>query len=77
MTKIMVDADTQAKLRTPDGLLEVCDSLGQTLGYFLPVAKGDGGTPPRSPFTREQLEQFRKQRKGKPLSEILERLAKQ
>ena len=76
MTKIMVDADMQAKLHAPDGLLEVCDSSGHTLGYFLPIEKNGAGTPARSPFTREQLEEFRKQRVGKPLSEIMERLAK-
>ncbi|MFL5340828.1 MAG: hypothetical protein ACJ8F7_11825 [Gemmataceae bacterium] len=74
MTKIMVDADTQAKLRAPDGLLEVCDSTGQTLGYFVPVEQNGGAAPVRSPFSDEEIQKRRQQRVGKPLSEILKRL---
>jgi len=76
MTKILVDAVIQAKLNAPEGLLEVCDISGQTLGYFVPVEKNGSVAPAPSPFTREQLEEFRKQRVGKPLSEILARLQK-
>jgi hypothetical protein len=75
MTKIMVDADTQAKLHAPDGLLEVCDASGQTLGYFVPAGK-NGGAPARSPFSDEEIQKRRQQRVGKPLSEILARLEK-
>jgi hypothetical protein len=74
MTRIMVDAETQAKLRAPDGLLEVCDGSGQTLGYFVPVEKHGVGAAVRSPISDEEIEKRRQQRVGKPLSEILERL---
>jgi hypothetical protein len=73
MTKIMVDANTQAKLHAPEGLLEVCDTAGQTLGYFVPVAQ-NGAAPTRSPFSDEEIQERRQQRVGKPLSEILQRL---
>ncbi len=58
-------------------MLEVCDTSGATLGYFLPVETNGSAPAPRSPFTREQLEEHRKQRVGKPLSEILKRLEQQ
>ncbi len=74
MTRIMVDAETQAKLHAPDGLLEVCDGSGQPLGYFVPVEKNGSQTAARSPFSDEELEKRRQQRVGKPLSEILKRL---
>jgi hypothetical protein len=72
MTKVLVDAATRAKFNNLEGMLEVCDETGKTLGVFHPVTESKPSV--RSPYSREELEQLRKQRTGKPLSEILERL---
>jgi hypothetical protein len=72
MTKVLVDAATRAKFNNLEGMLEVCDEDGKTLGVFHPVMESKPSA--RSPFSREELELRRKERTGKPLSEILERL---
>ena len=74
MTKILVDAATQAKFANLEGMVEVCDETGKTLGVFSPVMESKPTS--QSPFSREELEIRRRQRTGKPLSEILERLKK-
>jgi hypothetical protein len=76
MTKLIVDAATLVKLQNLDGLFEVCDESGRTLGYFHPLAHPSTlGTPPaRSPFTDAEIQQRRQQRTGRPLAEILEQL---
>jgi hypothetical protein len=76
MTKLIVDATMQTKLHNVNGVLEICDEAGQTLGYFHPIPKqvSDGGNTIQSPFSEEELEQRRQQRTGRPLKEIMERL---
>jgi hypothetical protein len=73
---LVVDADTATGLRKAQGRIELCDGSGRTLGYFYPANGENGvtGEDREGPFTREQLEQFRKEPGGKPLSEILNRL---
>jgi hypothetical protein len=68
MTRIMLDAGTAAQLHNLNEVLEVCDESGQTRGFFHPAGPGQQN---RSPFTREQLEEFRKQRTGRPLAHII------
>jgi hypothetical protein len=74
MTKVLIDAATRARFNNLEGVLEVCDEAGKTLGYFHPVMESKPSA--RSPYSREELEGFRRQRTGKPLAEILERLKK-
>jgi hypothetical protein len=76
MTKLVVDAAMQAKLNPLNGLLEICDEAGRTLGYFHPVLTQNhsGESSIQSPFTEEELERRRQQRTGRPLNEILKRL---
>ena len=76
MTKLILDADTLAKLHNLDAVLEVCDESGQTLGYFHPLAglRTSAGQTTRSPFTDQEVQQRRQQRTGRPLSEILGKL---
>ena len=76
MTRLVLDAETAARFQNVSEQVELCDANGQTLGYFQPV---NGQRAPtdldrQGPFTREQLEQFRSEPGGKPLSEILKRL---
>lgn len=68
MTRITLDAGTIARLHEPNGVLEVCDEAGQTRGFYHPLSASNEH---RSPYSREQLEEFRKQRTGRSLAEIL------
>jgi hypothetical protein len=76
VTKLIVDTVMQAKLSNLNGVLEVCDEAGQTLGYFHPLPKQDSGAGDkiRSPFSEEELERRRQQRTGRSLRKILEGL---
>ena len=73
MTKVIVDAQLKSRLKGLSHLIELCDESGQTLGFFHPLS------PPRntpcdadgSPYTREELEEFRKDKSGRPLEDIL------
>jgi hypothetical protein len=76
MTRLVLDAETAARFKDVSERVELCDANGRTLGYFQP---SNGQSAPtdldrQGPFTREQLEQFRNEPGGKPLSEILKRL---
>jgi hypothetical protein len=75
MTKVFLDAATQARLNNLGELLEVCDESGKVRGYFHPIgeAAASAGSH-QSPHSREELERRRQQRTGRPLSEILARL---
>ena len=75
MTKVTLDAATLAKLKDLNELLEVCDESGRTLGYFHPVVPSES-LKAMSPFSDEEIEEFRQQRTGRPLSEILSDLNK-
>ena len=77
MTKLTIDTTTLAKLHNLEGLLEVCDESGKTLGYFHPVVCiNNADRSARSPFSDDELQRRRQQRTGRPLAEILERLEK-
>jgi hypothetical protein len=73
MTRLVLDAATAGKFEEVHERVEVCDAAGRTLGYFHPANGRNGLTDEdrKGPFTREQLEQFRNEPGGKPLSEIL------
>jgi hypothetical protein len=73
MTKVIVDEAMLAKLHNLDAPLEICDTLGRTVGFFHP-AVGPGTSNPRairSPVSDDELQQRRKQRTGKTLAEVL------
>jgi hypothetical protein len=76
MSRLVLDAATAGKFQAVHERVEVCDASGRTLGYFHPANANNGlsDEDQRGPFTREQLEQFRSEPGGKPLSEILKRL---
>jgi hypothetical protein len=73
---MVLDSETAARFRNVSERVELCDASGQTLGYFHPANGRDGlaDLDRQGPFTREQLEQFRNEPGGEPLSEILKRL---
>ncbi|MBI1901826.1 MAG: hypothetical protein HYS13_12035 [Planctomycetia bacterium] len=77
MTKLVLDANTLAKLHNLAAPFEVCDESGRTLGYFHPVgAPGAASSGVKSPISDEEIGRRRQQRTGRPLAEILENLAK-
>ncbi len=77
MTRVFVDAATRSRLHDLDGVLEVCDESGRTLGYFHPATVQVASSEvPRSPLNEDEVELRRKDRSGRPLSEILERLGR-
>jgi hypothetical protein len=56
---------------------ELRDESGRVLGYYHPLNVSASPTERsvQSPFSREEIEQRRQQRTGRPLAEILERLS--
>ena len=75
MTRVLLDAATLTHLRNLAEMLELCDERGRVLGYFHPLSNPADGTgePARSPCSDEELRERRKQRTGRPLTEILDR----
>lgn len=72
MTKLVVDAQLGAKLAEAGDLLEICDPSGKILGVFHPVPWPPGAKSLKdlSPYSDAEIEQFQKQKGGRPLSEI-------
>jgi hypothetical protein len=73
MTKIVLDSSALAKLAGIRESAVLCDEAGRAIGYFQPLAppvgKGRDGTDP--PFSEHQIRQFRQQRSGRPLGDVL------
>ena len=76
MMKLSVDAEFQAKLTQAGGPLEICDQTGQTIGFFQPVPPS-GELKKMSPYSDDEIEQFRQHRTGRPLPEIWKDLESQ
>jgi len=72
MSVTITDPELLAALSRGDVELKRPD--GRVLGKF--IFEPDGKLPPgvKSPFTEEQLVEFRKQRTGRPLADILKDL---
>ena len=72
MSKIVVDAELGAKLAEAAGMLEVCDPSGRILGSFYPIPWPPGAKSLKdlSPYSDEEIEEFRKEKGGRPLREI-------
>ena len=77
MTRVILDAALDAKLKDFREPVEVCDSGGRTLGVYHPLSRTADPTGARdlSPFSDEEIERRRQQRTGRPLAEIIEGLA--
>jgi hypothetical protein len=76
MSKVVVDSALQAKLTDPSGVVEVCDQQGRTIGFF--HAANDASTASggrlRSPVSDEEIQRRRRQKRGRPLRDILDDL---
>ncbi len=66
MTRVVVDAQTWAKLSDAHELLELCDPRGETLGYYQPVLRvgAVAGETIHSPYTDKEIEERRRQSDG-------------
>jgi hypothetical protein len=76
MNQITVGSGVVEKFGALTGQAVVCDELGRALGFFSPLAQA---TPLEelnldSPLSIEETRALRKDRTGKPLDEILNRL---
>lgn len=71
MSITISDPGLLAQLARAMGAVEIKGPDGRVLGRF--VAEGYGKLPPgvTSPFTDEQRAEFRKQRTGRPLADII------
>jgi hypothetical protein len=74
MIKVTVDAAMLAQLGQVETVSEICDADGRTVGYFHPTEKrlAREENVARSPFSDEELQRRRQQRRGRSLAEILE-----
>jgi hypothetical protein len=72
----ITDPELIDQLLSVSEVVEVKDASGRVLGTF--AAEPFGKPPPgfKSPFTDEQLDEFAKQRTGRPLADILRDLEK-
>lgn len=71
MSITVTDPKLLAQLTGASEVVELTDPAGRVIGTF--AAEGLGQLPPgvRSPFTDEQLADLRKQRTGRPLTDVL------
>jgi hypothetical protein len=77
MTKFVVDDALGTKLKSLEGLVEVCDEAGHTIGVFQPIlSASDLGERGRCPIPDEEIERRRQERGGRPLADILADLEK-
>jgi hypothetical protein len=76
MTQLVLDAATTEKLRAAQERVELCDSSGTILGYFLPSSDRGLYKILDCPFTEEEIERARNEPGGRSLDEILTDLRK-
>ncbi|WP_020468302.1 hypothetical protein [Zavarzinella formosa] len=72
MTIITFSQEQAEQIRSATDAVKFVDPTGVVLGHF--DVKSQTTTKSKSPFSREEIEERRKQKGGKPLSEILARL---
>ncbi len=71
---IISDPQLLAQLASVTGNIELRDAAGTLVGQF--SQRNPGALPPgvKSPISDDELMELRKQRSGKPLTEILKRI---
>jgi hypothetical protein len=72
MSKMVLDAETQERLKELKTPVELCDAAGETFGHFLPqkVYQEIIGTWASAQFTEEQVHAALQQTGGRPLADI-------
>jgi len=76
MTKIVVDAQTLAKLSGACQTLELCDGEGRVVGHFIPTLDRSSDPSMEPQITEEELQRRERQGGGRPLADILADLDK-
>ena len=71
MTKITLDPTALAKLSNIGHQVELCDTSGRTLGYFVPVVTATQYADSPCPVSEEELDRRERQGGGRTLAEIL------
>ena len=73
MSRIKVPAEGSSEFVKSEGVSEICDENGKTLGYFIPTTCGLGKPPAdlEIPYSTEEVEALRQHRSGRTLEEIL------
>jgi hypothetical protein len=76
MSKVILDDDLRAKLNGLTETVEVCESTGRVLGFFVPRDEylKDLYAKARAAVTDDEIERLRGQTGGRPLKEILKDL---
>lgn len=77
MAKVTLDQNLAAKLRHLTERAELCDESGKTVGFFTPLANRSLYEGLVIPISDEEIEQAAKEKKGRPLADILADLEKQ
>ena len=79
MSKVTLDAATQARWHGMSEPVEFCDEKGQTVGHFLPADLYQKLlhrlAESQCPFTPEQLRSMRAESGGRPLSDLWRAIA--
>ena len=76
MTRVIIDADTWSKLVATREVTELSDEKGRVVGYFHPGPPRDENGQIIVPFSEEEIEEFSKQKGGRPLKDIFDDLSK-
>jgi hypothetical protein len=71
MTRVTIDADTVAKLKSVREMVELRDENGRVVGHFLPGPPRDERGRIIVPFSDEELDEMAQQKGGRPLKDIL------
>ncbi len=77
IAQVTADAQLPQRLSELKETVAVVDASGRMLGFFDPITIAPPGVAAaRSPLTNEQVQELRKQKGGRPLSEIMRDLEK-
>jgi hypothetical protein len=76
MTRVTIDADVLAKLKSIGDVAELCDEAGRVVGLFTPMADRSLYKQVEPPVSEEELDRIEKEGGGRPLREILDDLEK-
>jgi hypothetical protein len=76
MTRVIVDPQTQARLRDLAQPAELCDESGQVFGYFTPLSSRVPAEAREPVISEEELRRREQEGGGRTLAEILADLEK-
>jgi hypothetical protein len=81
MSQVTIDETLRAKLNGCNEDVALLDEAGKPLGHFVPESAYRklllAWAESQCPYTKEELEQFRNETGGRPLTEIWKRLGVQ